>query len=147
MKSGLLNANGSRTYALIFEKEDEFIDGMKRFAEAHNIDASHFTALGAFSRVTLEFFSRDKMGYEKIPVEEQVEVLSLIGNITRSDHGPKVHAHAVVGLRDGSTMGGHIGEGTVWPTLEVVITEEPVYIRRKEDSETGLDLIDLQVAG
>jgi predicted DNA-binding protein with PD1-like motif len=80
--------------------------------------------------------------YDKIPVRGQVEVLSLVGDITLTDKGePKIHVHAVLGRSDGSTRGGHLIEGRVRPTLEVVLIESPRHLRRKHDPETGLALI------
>jgi len=76
---------------------------------------------------------------------EQVEVLSLVGDIALKDNMPQVHAHAVVGKSDGTAHGGHVIEAHVWPTLEVILTESPKHLRRKTDSETGLALIDLDI--
>lgn len=144
MKTKLLNKdNGQRTFAIVFEMDDEMISGLERFTKEQQLLGSHFTAIGAFSRVTLEFFQRENMEYKKIPVNEQVEVLSLTGNIAIKGDGYKVHAHVVLGRADGSALGGHILEARVWPTLEVVLVEEPAYLRRTIDEETGLALIDL----
>ena len=144
MKTKLLNKdNGQRTFAIVFEMDNEMISGLERFTKEQQLLGSHFTAIGAFSRVTLEFFQRENMEYKKIPVNEQVEVLSLTGNIAIKGDGYKVHAHVVLGRADGSALGGHIKEARVWPTLEVVLVEEPAYLRRTIDEETGLALIDL----
>ncbi|HEY7545049.1 MAG TPA: DUF296 domain-containing protein, partial [Blastocatellia bacterium] len=105
---------------------------------------SHFSALGAFSDILLGYFSRERKEYEKIPINEQVEVLSLIGNIAVVEEAPKVHAHVVVGKSDGTAHGGHLLEAHVWPTLELVITESPLNLRRVTDRATGLALIDLK---
>ena len=131
------------TYALIFDKGDEFLNGMVQFAKQERLSASHFTAIGAFSAVTLGYFDRDKKDYLKNSIDEQVEVLSLIGDIALDELEPKVHAHVVVGKSDSTAHGGHILEAHVWPTLEVVITASPVHLQRKHDPETGLALIDL----
>ncbi|HZQ75762.1 MAG TPA: PPC domain-containing DNA-binding protein [Acidimicrobiia bacterium] len=141
MKSKLLQEQGDRTWALIFDKGDEFKQGMEKFAKENHLDASHFTAIGAFSDATLGFFDRDRMEYHKIPIREQVEVLSMVGDIALKDGKPEIHAHVVVGKRDGTAHGGHVMEAHVWPTLEVVITESPTYLRRVHDRETGLALI------
>jgi uncharacterized protein len=132
------------TYALIFDKGDEFLSGMVQFAKQERLSASHFTAIGAFSSVTLGYFDRDKKDYAKNAIDEQVEVLSLVGDIALDELEPKVHAHVVVGKSDSTAHGGHILQAHVWPTLEVVITTSPVHLRRKHDPETGLALIDLK---
>jgi predicted DNA-binding protein with PD1-like motif len=125
MKTKLLQDQGEKTWALIFEPGDEVIAMLTEFAKAQRLDSSHLTAIGAFERATLGYFDRHKHEYKKIPIDEQVEVLSLIGDIALEKGEPKVHAHVVVGRSDGTTRGGHIMEAHVWPTLEVVLSETP----------------------
>jgi len=142
MKSTLLDATGPRTWVLIFDKGDEPVAGLTAFAKAQKLGAAHFTAIGAFSDVTLGYFDRAKRDYKKIPLHEQVEVLSLLGDIALDNGEPKVHAHVVVGRADGEARGGHLLEAHVWPTLEVVLVESPRHLRKRHDPETGLALID-----
>jgi len=142
MKSTLLDATGPRTWVLIFDKGDEPVAGLTAFAKAQKLGAAHFTAIGAFSDVTLGYFDRAKRDYKKIPLHEQVEVLSLLGDIALDNGEPKVHAHVVVGRADGQARGGHLLEAHVWPTLEVVLVESPRHLRKRHDPETGLALID-----
>jgi predicted DNA-binding protein with PD1-like motif len=142
MKSLVLENAAARTLALIFDKGDEVIAELTRFAERERLTAAHFTAIGAFSEATLGYFERDRKQYKRIPVGQQVEVLSLVGDVALDGEKPKVHAHAVLGLSDGSTRGGHLLEARVWPTLELVLVESPVCLRRKSDPASGLALID-----
>lgn len=136
---------GQRTFALVFDSGDGFVEGLTGFAQERRLDAASFTAIGAFGTATLGYFDIEIKEYEKIPVHEQVEVLSLIGNIAPDEAGePLVHAHAVLGRRDGTTRGGHLLEARVRPTLEVVLTEAPEHLRRRTDRETGLPLISLK---
>jgi predicted DNA-binding protein with PD1-like motif len=142
MKVRMIEQGAQKTYAVIFDKDEEFISGLTSWAKENKLGGSHFTAIGAFREVTLGYFDRDKKDYQKIPVREQVEVLSLIGDIALKDGIPQVHAHVVVGKFDGSAHGGHILEARVWPTLELILTESPKHLCRKYDPETGLALID-----
>jgi len=142
MKSTLLDATGPKTWVLIFDKGDEPVAGLTAFAKAQKLGAAHFTAIGAFSDVTLGYFDRAKRDYKKIPLHEQVEVLSLLGDVALDKGEPKVHAHVVVGRADGEARGGHLLEAHVWPTLEVVLVESPRHLRKRHDPETGLALID-----
>ncbi len=136
---------GQRTFALVFDKDDEVMAELTSFSRENGLDAASLTAIGAFSNATLGYFDMDKKEYEKISVEEQVEVISLVGDVALKEDGePQVHAHVVVGLSDGTTRGGHLLEAHVRPTLEVVLTESPAHLRRRTDEETGLALIDLQ---
>jgi predicted DNA-binding protein with PD1-like motif len=142
MKSKLIHEHeGSRTYALIFDKGDEVMSILIDFARRHKLGGSHLTAIGAFSDVTLGYFDWEKKDYKKMPFGEQVEVLSLLGDIALKDGEPKVHAHVVVGRSDGTTLGGHLVEAHVRPTLELVLVESPRHLQKEVDPETGLALI------
>lgn len=143
MKSKLINHEREKTYVLIFDTGDEVAAGLLEFAQQNKLAAAHFTAIGALEKLTLGYFDWRKKEYEKTPLNEQVEVLSLVGNIVDTDKGPKLHAHIVVGKRDGSAHGGHLVEATVRPTLEVMLTESPSHLQRRHDAASGLALIKL----
>lgn len=144
MKSKLLHSDkGQKTFAIVFDKNDEARDGLLEFANANHLADAHLTGIGAFSEVTLGFFDPRQKEYRKIFIKEQVEVLSFTGNIVQKDGKPSLHAHVVVGKSDGTAHGGHFLGGRVWPTLEVVLAEMPVHLRRREDEATGLALIEL----
>lgn len=143
MKSKLLDATGGKTFAVVFDKGDEVIAELTRFATSQRLGAAHFTAIGAFSEVTLGYFDRERKDYKRTVVAEQVEVLSLIGDIALDQaNAPKVHAHVVIGLADGQARGGHLLAARVWPTLEVILVESPAFLRKRHDPESGLALID-----
>jgi predicted DNA-binding protein with PD1-like motif len=144
VRAKLLRRNGETNYVLVFETGDDVMAGLIEFAKSEQLEASDFTAIGAFSEVVLGYFDVTSKTYREIPVEEQVEVLTMLGNITREADGePKVHAHVVVGLADGTTRGGHLLAARVRPTLELAMTEEPVELRRRFNAEAGLALIDV----
>lgn len=141
MRSKVLNEHDERTYAVIFDTGDEVMAGLQRFAADNTLSASRFTAIGAFQSVVLGYFDWEQKDYLRIPVDEQVEVLSLVGDVALDGGKPRIHAHAVVGLRSGETRGGHLLEARVRPTLEVILTESPGYLRREHDKGSGLALI------
>src|SRR5689334_21977640 len=143
MRSKLLHeSGGQKTYALIFETGDEVMGNLKSFARDNRLGGSQFTAIGAFRDVTLAYFEWEKKDYKKIPVREQVEVVSLVGDIALGENGePKVHAHVVLGKSDGTALAGHLMEAHVRPTLEVMLVESPRHLQRRHDRESGLALI------
>jgi predicted DNA-binding protein with PD1-like motif len=130
-------------YAVIFEIGENPIAGLTRFAEEHDLTASSFTAIGAFSEALLGYFDWDKKDYERIPVKEQTEVLALVGDIAvdTASGAKKIHAHVVLGKRDGAACGGHLLSAKVRPTLEVVLTDTPAHLKRVHDPHSGLALI------
>lgn len=143
MRAKLINDGSEKTYALILESGEEAVSQLQRFARENKLDASRITAIGAFSSATLGYFNWESKDYEKVTINEQVEVLSLIGDIALQDGEPKIHAHVVVGKRDGSAHGGHLLAAYVRPTLEILLTESPGWLKRSYDAESGLALINV----
>lgn len=142
MRAQQLATEYEKTFALVFEKGDDPVEGIGAFARAERLEAAHFTGVGAFSDLVVGYFDRDEMEYARIPIGEQVEVLALTGDIAVDQHGePQVHAHVVVGKADGTAHGGHLLEARVWPTLEIVLVQSPAALRKRLDPETGLALI------
>lgn len=146
MRAKLIDEHDPRVFAVIFDTGEDPVAGLTRFAEEQNLNASSFSAIGAFSEATLGYFDWEKKDYEPIPVSEQTEVLSMLGDIAvEGRNRKKVHAHAVLGKRDGATCGGHLLAARVRPTLEVILTESPGYLQRKHDPRSGLSLIKIDV--
>ena len=143
MKSRRITGAAAGTFVLVFEPEDEVIAELTAFAARDRIAASHFTGIGAFRDAVVGYFDRGRKDYVRIRIGEQVEVLSLAGDITLEKGEPKVHAHVVLGKRDATAHGGHLLEAHVWPTLEVVLEEMPANLVRRFDASTGLSLIAL----
>lgn len=143
MQSRLLDQTGGRrTFVIVLSTGDEVLSSLQKFVNREGIHAATFTAIGAFSDVTLQYFDWEKKVYEKIPVREQVEVASLIGDVADDPKGnAALHVHVVIGTRDGSAKAGHLGEARVRPTLEVTITESPMHLHKVKDDESGLALI------
>src|SRR5690242_16196929 len=117
MKSKLVKEGEQRTFVLVFDTDDDAVAGLSRFAAEHRLAAAQITGIGAFRSAVLGYFDWQTKDYARIPVDEQVEVLSLIGDVALGPDGkPAVHVHAVLGRRDGSTRGGHLLEAKVRPT-------------------------------
>ena len=142
MKSKLINEGPQKTYVLVLDKGDEAVGSIEGFARENCIAAAQLTGIGAFSDVVLGFFDWEMKDYRRIPLNEQVEVVSLLGDIALGPNGkPALHPHVVVSRADGIAMGGHLLEAHVRPTLEVVLTESPRHLHKRKDSDSGLALI------
>lgn len=142
MRARLLEESAAhRTFVLAFDKGDEVQEQLAKFAAEQKVVGAELRGIGGFSEVTLAYFEKKKMEYEPIPVREQVEVVSITGNITLADGNPKVHAHVLIGKKDGSTMAGHLLSARVWPTLELFVTTYSTPVERKTDPETKLPLL------
>ena len=146
MKQKLLNeSGGQRTFAIVLHTGDEVLTSLQAFVRDKKVFAAQFTAIGAFSDVVLKYFDWETKEYLKNRIDEQVEVASLVGDVARAPSGePSIHAHLVVGKRDGTAMAGHLGEAHVRPTLEVLLTESAAHLQKSTDAATGLALINLE---
>jgi uncharacterized protein len=140
VKAQQLTQSGSSVHALVFETGDEVMAGLRAFAARENIRAARFTAIGAFSSATLAYFDWKTKRYCELPIDEQVEVLVLTGDIALKDGKSEPHVHVVLGRRDGSTRGGHLCDAIVRPTLELML-EQAGALERRLDPESGLALI------
>jgi predicted DNA-binding protein with PD1-like motif len=144
MRSKLIaETNGQRTFALVFDAGDEAMEGLTRFAHDALLTGAHFTGIGAFSDAVLGYFDWAKKEYRPLRVDEQVEVVSLVGDVADDDGSPAVHAHVVVATFDGTARGGHLLAAHVRPTLEVIVSDSPAHLRKRHDAASGLALIAL----
>src|SRR5215469_8452439 len=131
-----------KTFILVFKAGDELAEGLLRFAKEQRLSAASFKAVGALSSVRLGWFSWESKRYEpSVTLDEQVELLSLIGDVAQKDGEPVVHAHAVIGKKDGTAHGGHLFKAYIRPTCEVVLTESPAHLQKFVDPDSGLVLI------
>lgn len=119
------------------------VDLLTGFAREQQVGAARLHGIGAFVGAELGFYDFDRKEYERFRIEEETEVLGLVGNLSVMDEGPRVHAHVTLGRRDGSAVGGHLFEGHVGATLELFVTESPDELRRAHDDAVGLPLLDL----
>jgi predicted DNA-binding protein with PD1-like motif len=143
VRSRDLGADGTRRWIVVFDTGDEAMELLTELARELDLSAASFTGIGAFSDVELGYFDWEAKDYLPIRLDEQVEVLALTGDVALDEGKPAVHAHVVVGRRDGSAAGGHLLSGHVRPTLELVLTEAPAELKKSYDREAGLTLIDL----
>src|SRR5437773_6489694 len=125
-----------KTFILVFETGDELAKGLLEFAEQEKLSAASFKAVGALSSVHLGWFSWESKKYEpSVTLDEQVELLSLIGDVALKDGKP------VIGKKDGTAHGGHLLEAHIRPTCEVILTESPIHLQKQIDPQSGLALI------
>jgi predicted DNA-binding protein with PD1-like motif len=144
MRSKLLHElQGVKTFMLAFSTGDHVTDEILAFAARQKIGAAYLSGVGGLREVTLAYFDWTTKEYKPIPIREQVELVSFIGNLSMAEGKPKLHAHVVIGRADGSAMGGHLLDAVVRPTLELVLVESPVTLVRVQDEESRLPLLDL----
>jgi uncharacterized protein len=143
MKSKVVEDADVVTYVVVCDRGDEAVAALTQFARSERLEAAQISAVGAFERAVVGWFDPAAKQYRRIPVDQQCELLSLLGDVAMGEDGPIVHMHATLGLPDGTTRGGHLLEARVNPTLEAVVTETPAELRKVMRPDIGLALIDL----
>ena len=131
-----------RRFAVIFETGDELFEGLGDFVKRERIESASFTAIGALASVKLAWFDWEAKEYRtSVELDEQVELVSVVGDVAENKGEPSVHAHVVIARSTGDALGGHLKRAVVRPTCEVVLTETEEQLRKRVDPESGLPLI------
>jgi len=130
-----------KVYSIVFYKGDEVMSGLTDFAIAQHVTDAHFTAIGAVNGATLAWLNLEKKLYKPIPVDTQVEVVSLIGDVAMFNGKPVLHMHAVLAKPDGSTVAGHVFALHVNPTVEVFLTANTTPLQKRPDDASGIKVI------
>lgn len=136
-------ASVERSFFLVFDRGDDVLSTIRDFAQKNKIRGGHFAAIGALQRGVIAWWNPETRQYDRIELEEQLEVSALLGDIAIEGTKTKVHAHVVLGRRDGQAVAGHLLEGTVFPTLEMHFVAFAAVLERRKDEETNLSLIAL----
>jgi predicted DNA-binding protein with PD1-like motif len=100
--------------------------------------------LGAVSGATVSYWNAQTRHYEAHVLDEQMEVVSLIGNVTLKEGNPFLHIHVTLGRHDLSVVGGHLNDLTVQPNLELWLRPESDSISRRLDEACGLYVMQLR---
>ena len=159
MRHKLLEHNdGRRKFVLVLDAGEEAVASIKAFAKQQDLEGSTVAGIGAFESCSFGHFNPATKEFTRNDLTVQAEVLALNGNIAGElgqndghedddgdgddeDDGPHLHLHCVVGLKDASTRGGHLIQGIVRPTMELIIEESPVHLNRGLDRASGLVLL------
>ncbi len=138
----LEDISGRRKFVLALNAGESAVETITAFAQEHRLGATSLTGIGAFAQASLGYFNPATKEFRQNEINDQTEVLSMIGNIAVVDDGThKMHVHVVLGCIDATTRGGHLIEGKVRPTLELVLEESPEHLARGIDPKSGLVLL------
>jgi len=137
----LKSKSGFIIFARLFEDED-LLEAISDAAKQTGTKAGFFVLIGTLKKAKLGFYQDGK--YEPIHIDEPVEIVSCMGNISLKDEKELVvHAHLSVSNRKGEVLGGHLLPGcVVAATAELTLLESTgVKLQRKLDEKTNLYLL------
>jgi predicted DNA-binding protein with PD1-like motif len=142
VKVKLLSTNGqTKTYVLIFSKNDEIVSGLTEFAQKYKVQSAHYTGIGDAFSAKVGFFDYGRNEFKVIPIGES-EISSLMGDIAVFNGKPVAHTHINLAVSDGTIRGGHLLECFVGPTLELFVTVEPTPLYKRLSPEFKAGIID-----
>jgi len=131
--------NGS--WVIVLKKNEKIIKSLKEFVKERNIKSGYFNAIGAVSSVELAHYNLEKKKYTAKPINQPLEIVSLMGNITMKGNKRIIHGHIVVGTDKMKLYGGHLKEATVAATCEIIFNEFEEIVEKKYDENSGLNLM------
>ena len=116
-------------------------EALNQLAKELNLTSGHISGIGAVNPAVIGFYNFETQVYERILLNDYHELVNLNGNISIRDGKPFVHAHVVVGNREGVAFGGHLLPGTIVVVAELTIEPyEGEPLRRHLEKDTGLPL-------
>lgn len=130
-----------RTYLFRLPKGKDLLEELIDFCHDNQVKCGIVHVVGSVSNATLGYYDQTKKKYDKKAFDEEMELVSLSGNISIQDNRPTVHAHAVFSKKDYTTLGGHLLPGTKIYVCEAYIQEivgDPKV--RRADKVTKLSL-------
>ncbi len=125
-------------YQVRFESGESVVEPLLRWMTAERITFATLSGIGAVRQARVSYWNAQTREYEPHVLDEQLEIVSLIGNATIKDGAPFVHIHVSLGRRDLSIVGGHLNDLIVHPNLEITVEPEPTEVRRVIDEGSGL---------
>ena len=124
--------------------DEDLIDGIKEIVGKHKIKAGLINTIGALKKFTIGYFDITKKEYNFKTIEENVELISCMGNISYKDEEPIIHLHVTLGKEDLSIIGGHLSQPSIISvTGEVYVYEIAEKLSRSIDPQFNLSLLDL----
>lgn len=128
-------------YILNIERGEELLSALRAFLDKEQIKAGYFTGLGAAGTLDLAYYNLAAKKFERHVIQEDVEILSLTGNIAMLKDEAIIHVHGTFGRKDLSVFGGHIFSLRVSGACEIHLTKLSGEMSRAYDEATGLNLL------
>lgn len=140
----MVEVKGGREFIERIEYGSDLLTSLENLAKERGVGAGILMAIGAVQRARFRYYDQKEKKYVTIQVDEPMEILSCIGNISTFKENVVIHCHIVLANRDGKVVGGHLDYGTVVFSCEVYLREfKDVELKRKYDQVTGLNLLDI----
>lgn len=126
------------------QKGERLLAALEQFVAENELPGAWISGLGGAQQVTLGFYDLDQKEYRWQTFDGLREVLNLAGNITFDEAGkPVFHLHGTFGDANYQAIGGHVKDLVAGATLELFIHRTYKPLRRVNNPEAGLPLLEL----
>ena len=120
--------------------EDVMVE-LKIFCQDQEIEAASFFAIGAAKEIQIAWYNIHKKEDVKRDIQQELEIVSLLGNVAIEGKETLVHAHGSFSDKNMQIMAGHVNKLVVGAACEIVLTKLEGKIEKTYDDETGLKLM------
>ena len=127
-------------YVVSIDNHQNVMEALTAFCLETGVLAGEVSGIGAVNSATLRFLNPATKKYVDKTFDEQMEISSLVGNISEKDGKPYLHLHVNLGRSDYSVVGGHMLDCHINGACEIFVTRYATHLGRRFDSETGLNL-------
>lgn len=124
-------------------KGEKIVESLHEVFKKEDIKAGSISGLGAVDKLDMGFFNPTSKEYNPLIFEENMELTSLVGNVSQKDGEVYTHLHIVCGREDASTVSGHLNEARISLTAEIFVDIIDGNIGRIFDEDLGINIIDL----
>ena len=131
-------------YIICLDLGEKIRETLTSFLEQERVEAGFLYGLGAVRQAEIAHYSLSARKYNTKIFDGEFEVTNITGNVALVDGKPFLHMHITLGDNNYQTFGGHLMEGIVAPTLELILTTSPVRITRTYDEISGLKLLNFR---
>ena len=120
---------------------EEIVESVKKFAQEENIRFGTVTGIGAINKAKIGLFNTETKEYQSTILEEDMEIISLAGNITEMNGEPYIHLHIALANSEHNVKAGHLNMAVISATGEIIIEAIDGYVDREFDDDIGLNLL------
>lgn len=131
-------------FVLRLEQSDDILTTLREFSNAQRLRACFFEGIGSLYKAVLGHYDfKGTKTYKNETFDEDLEILTLSGNVSTMNQQSLPHAHVTLGRRDFSVIGGHLEEGSLANMVEVRMNKLPGKLLKARDKDVGLNLLQL----
>ncbi len=123
------------------DRNEELLTSLTEYIAQSDITSGFFSAIGSATEAILSYYNLKSKAFEDHTISEDLEIISITGNISSLNNLPVIHAHGVLSKKDLSTLGGHIKKLVISATCEINLYKLHIPMKRQMDQETKLNLL------